>query len=245
MAAVLSALALGLQQASASVIIYDNFQRAGALDGSTVDTGGVTWVSSANNTTTINDGGYVIGGWNAKLPFTPEADKQYQLTLTVGPTIDQALRWGFANHTGGLSQYSYLAEDISNMMWGQIGIWTDGNIVQQHSYYGTTVAGTTTATPFTLDAGMGNGYVNTLDLFLDTTSGLASAQFTLKVNDVTKGTWSGNITGYNSIVFGRGTSDPFNTQIKDLTLQVIPEPASIGMFGAMAAALLLRRRFRG
>ncbi len=236
------ALGIGVLQSSAAVLIYDDFNRDGALHGSTVTTGGLTWTSSANNNTTTANGGQVVGGWNAKLAFTPEEDKRYQLTLTVGPTIDQALRLGFANHTGGLSQYSYLAEDISNMMWGQIGIWyAPGYDIQQHSYYGATVGGATTATAFTLDAGMGNGYVNTIDLFMDTTAGLSSAQFTLKVNGVQKGTWTGNVTNYNSIVFGRGTSDPFNTQINDLTLSVIPEPSSLAMFG-MTAGILLRRR---
>jgi hypothetical protein len=243
-AAVVSALAIGVQQASASILIYDNFNRDGVLHGSSVDVGGLTWTSTGsghNNTTTAN-GGQEIGGWNAKLAFTPEAGKIYQLTLTAGPTIQNALIWGFANDSGGFGDYNYLSQDVSDMTWARMGA-VDGGLYD----YGKDIGGSrTTDGTYTLDANTGPGFVNTLDMLLDTTSGLASAQMTLKVNNVTKGTWTSNVTGYNSIVFGRGTGtqDPNGTQISDLTLQVIPEPASLGMLGAAAAALLLRRKFR-
>ena len=247
--AALSALTVGVQQASASILIYDDFNRTGALNGSSPNIGGGTWTSSANNHTTTDNGGQVIGGWNAALPFTPEAGKEYKLTLTVGPVLDQALIWGFANHTGGFGDWDYLGQDVANMTWAQIGIWqATGYPIQQHNYYGTNIGGTTTppAVTYTLDAGMGNGYVNTLDLFLDTTLGLDSAVMTLKINNTQKGQWSGNVTGYNSIVFGRGTDGPYNTQITDLTLQAIPEPTTGLIFFLGSVALgLWRRTMRG
>jgi hypothetical protein len=50
-------------------------------------------------------------------------------------------------------------------------------------------------------------------------------------------------TPFRSIgVRGDGSSDIY---LDNITLSVIPEPASLGMLGAAAVAMLLRRRFRG
>ncbi len=229
-----------MTQASAEILIYDDFNRDGPLNGSTVTTGGQTWISTGsnhNNTTTAN-GGQEIGGWNAKLPFSPEAGKTYKLTLTAGPTIQNALQIAFGNKSGGFGDYNFLTEDVSNMAWVRIGavsggIYDFGNEVNN---------AITTMGTYTLDANTGPGYVNTLDLILDTTGGLAAAQLTWKINGVTKGNWTANVTGYDSILFGRGTGpeDPNSTQISDLTLQTVeltatttavtysPNPALLG-----------------
>lgn len=233
------ALAIGMQQASADVLIYDNFNRNGALNGSAVDIGAQNWVSTGsghNNTTTAN-GGQEIGGWNARLSFTPSAGMQYQLTLTVGPTLQNALQVGFAYDTGAFGDYNWLQQDVHDMAYARIGQVLDyGNYVSD--VYA--VAGT-----YTLDANTGPGFVNTLDLLLDTTSGLATSQLTWKINGVTKGTWSANVSTYNSIVFGRGDgpNDPNGTQISDLTLQTIPEPASglLILMGACGMGLLRKK----
>ena len=241
-AAALSALTVGIQQASATILISDNFNRNGALNGSTVDVGAQNWVSAAgghNNTTTAN-GGQEIGGWNARLAFTPETGKQYQLTLTVGPTLQNALQVAFAYDTGGFGDYNWLQQDVHDMAYARIGQVLDyGNYVAD--VY--SVAGT-----YTLDANTGPGYVNTLDLILDTTGGLSSAAMTWKINGVTKGTWTANVSTYNSIVFGRGDgpNDPNSTQISDLTLQTIPEPTTGLIFFLGSVALgLWRRTMRG
>lgn len=229
-----------IQQASAEVLIYDNFNRNGTLHGSTVDTGGLTWTStgsSHNNTTTAN-GGQEIGGWNAKLPFTPETGKTYQLTLTAGPTIQNALQIAFGNKSGGFGDYNFLTEDVSNMAWVRIGAQSGGT----YDFGNEVNNAVTTMGTYTLDADTGPGFVNTLDLILDTTGGLAAAQLTWKINGVTKGNWTADVTGYNSILFGRGTGpeDPNSTQISDLTLQTVeltatttavtysPNPALLG-----------------
>lgn len=241
-ALVITMLVFGIHHASSAVLIYDDFNRNGTLHGSTVTTGGLTWTSTGsghNNTTTAN-GGQEIGGWNAKLAFTPETGKQYELTITVGPTIQNALIWGFAYDVGGFADYDYLSQNVFDMAWARMGS-VDGGVYD----YGKDIGGARTmAGTYTLDANTGPGHVNTLTLLLDTTGGLSLAQLTLKVNDVTKGTWTADVSTYNSIVFGRGTGtqDPNGTQISDLTLEVIPEPSSIGMIGLSAAALLLRRR---
>ncbi len=233
------ALAFVIQQSSAAVLIYDDFNRNGPLDGSTVTTGGVTWTSSSLNSTTTANGGEVVGGWNAKLPFTPEAGKLYQLTITAGSNIWASLRMGFGQHAGGFSDFNYITQDVANLSWVLIGKDWD----PWHYQYGNTVAGTTTTVgTYTLDPNTGDGFLTTLSLVLDTTAGLSAAELTWKINGVTKGTWTNNVTGYDHIIFGRGGENPTNTQIKDLTLAVIPEPSSIGMLGLAVAALLVRRR---
>jgi hypothetical protein len=94
---------------------------------------------------------------------------------------------------------------------------------------------------------------NLITLVISDSSGTGSAFTTLSngFNDMVKmyvgatlvNTWTnldfGDADGYISF-------HAFNTvaQIDNLTLSVIPEPASLGMFGAAAVAMLLRRRFR-
>jgi hypothetical protein len=61
--------------------------------------------------------------------------------------------------------------------------------------------------------------------------------------------------GVSSYVVGRFTADStsgtlalgdaYRPQVNAIQLRAIPEPASLGMLGAAAAAMLLRRRFRG
>jgi hypothetical protein len=96
-----------------------------------------------------------------------------------------------------------------------------------------------------------------VDLLLDTTSGLSTAQLTFKLNGVTIGSWTGDGRTYNSVLFGRGLfgveegSDPSgNATVSDITVTMVPEPASL-VIGLCAGAVGLvtmraaghRRRF--
>lgn len=233
---------VGLSVTSQAAIIFsDSFNRTGALNGSTTDTGSLTWVSSANNSTvTTNDG--QTGGWNAKVAFTPVAGKVYTLTLTTTTTIGNALELGFANDTGGFGDYNGLIQDVSNMQTARIGAYPTYNT------YGSTVSGTRTHTQYTLNANAGPGFVNTLTLILDTTSGLSTSQLTWKINGDTEGTWAANVTGYNSVVFGRGLfggeggNDPTGSgTITSIALDAVPEP-SAALLGGLGMLALLRRR---
>jgi hypothetical protein len=252
--AVAAAAALVAVQTASSAIITlfnDGFNRTGGLNGSAVDykdatmyPGALTWVSSTNNTTQeANDG--MTGGWNARLAFTPVAGEIYLLTLTAGTTINNALELGFGIHSSSsFGTFDGLIQNVSNMQTARIG--SDAT----YNTYGPTVSGTRSHTQYTLDSGTGPGFVNTLTMLLDATSGLSTAQMTWSINGVEKGTWVANVTGYNAVLFGRGRfggeggSDPSgNATVRDITLQVIPEPATFGMLGAAAMAMLLRRRF--
>jgi hypothetical protein len=240
-------LAIDVKQASAEVIFSDDFNRNGPLHDSSVSyadptlyPGGLTWVSTGsghNNTTTAN-GGQEVGGWNARLSFAPLAGEQYLLSFTVGPTLQNALEVGFAQDSGSFGSYNWLNQDVLDMLTAKIGQIND---------FGHTVSGIRTqAGTYTLDSNTGPGYATPVSLLLDTTSGLSSASLTWKVNDVTKGTWSGDVSTYNSVVFGRGDgpNDPNGTQISNFMLtKVIPEPASgLLLISGIAGLLLIHRR---
>lgn len=237
--ATLAAFATSAQ--AATVLFSDSFNRTGTLNGSTTDTGSLSWTSSANNTTvTANDG--TTGGWNAKVAFTPVANKKYLLTLITTTTIGSALELGFADDTGTFGDYNGLQQDVSNMQTARIG--SDAT----YNTFGSTTGGTRSHTQYTLNAGAGPGNINTLTLLLDTTGGLAASQLTWKVNGDVEGTWTGNVTGYNSVVFGRGLfgaeggNDPTaNNTLSSIQLEVIPEP-SAALLGGLGMLALLRRR---
>jgi len=229
--------------AQAAVLFSDDFNRTGALNGSTTATGGLTWSSSNNNSTVTDDGGRT-GGWNAKVAFTPESGKLYLLTVTTTSTIQNALELGFGNSGSSFfgGDFDGLIQKVGNMQTARIGPDADYNT------FGPTVSGTRSHSSYTLDSGTGNGFVNTLTLLLDTTSGLATSQMTWSINGVQKGTWSADVTGYNSVMFGRGRfggeggSDPTgNNTVSNIQLEVIPEPTT-ALLGGIGMLCLLRRR---
>jgi hypothetical protein len=239
---VVLAAMIGAMSANAA-IISDDFNRTGVLNGSTVPTvdpvlypTGLTWLStgSGHNNTVAGTG--EVGGWNAFLSFTPQPGNQYLLTVVAGPTIQNALHVGFG-HRSGIGDYNYFQQDMSIHSAANLGQLNDyGNGVNQ----GYTPVGT-----YTLDANTGPGYVTTMELLLDTTSGLATSTLTWSVNSVVKGSWSADVSTYDIVGFGRGDgpNDPNGTIITGFSLDVIPEPATFGMFGVAGIAMLLRRRF--
>lgn len=255
-AAVVAALVLLCARvAPANTVFYDDFNRGNGtapssyLNGSTPTSynatlypSGLTWVSTAgssHNLTTTANGGQEVGGWNAKLPVTLEASRYYTLTMTVGPTLQNALQVGFGQKSGGMSDYNYLSQDVANMTWARIGQINDfGKSVSSVA----TVSGT-----YVLSGSSGPGFVNTLVLGVDTSNGLSNAALSWEVNGVVKGTWTSNLTGYNSFLFGRGDgpNDPNSTQISDVTLTaIVPEPSAVVLLGAGVAgtAVAFRRR---
>ena len=240
-------LLLGFATVSqAATVFIDDFNRTGPLHGSITSTGGLTWVSSTNNSTVTTNGGQT-GGWNAKVGFTPVTGELYLLTLTTTETIGNALEFGFGIHSGGFGQWDGLIQNVSNMQTARI------NADPTWNTYGSTVGGTRTHTQYTLDAGTGPGFVNTLTLLLDTTSGLSTSQLTYAINGVDKGTWVADVTGYNSVLFGRGhyggdgspqLNDPtFSGTVSSFQLEIIPEP-SIALLGGFGMLCLLGRRRR-
>lgn len=222
----------------ATIIFSDSFNRGSGADpadrlhGTFTEVGALQWNSSTNNRTTTADGGKT-GGWNAKVAFAPVTGQQYLLTITGGTLVNNAIEFGFANDSGGFTASNTLIEDVANMQTARIGALNS---------YGSVVSSTRSHTNYTTGVSPVGA---TLTLLMDTTGGLANASFTYRINGDLIGTWTGDVTSYNSVVFGRGQGGGTNpasvSAISDITLTAIPEPAA-ALLGGLGLLFLLRRR---
>ena len=203
------------------VLFSDDFNRGSStpLNGSlpkivnpTYYPSGLTWQSTGSGHNSTTAGQPETGGWNGMLSFTPEAGQKYLLTLEVGPTIQNALHIGFGRLNGGIGDYDFLTQNMYPVAGAKIGQIND---------YGNYNPGTSTAYSYTA----GPGDINTVSILLDTSSGLATAALTLSVNGETKGAWVADVSTYHHVGFGRGDgpNDPNGTQIRSISLSLVPE----------------------
>ena len=97
----LALAAIALAPASMAAIIYqDNFNRSGALAGSTVTTNNATW--TGGGTTSTTGGGQLSLDGRSWLPFSPAAGNIYTLSYTLNPNAavnDANIDIGFSNIT--------------------------------------------------------------------------------------------------------------------------------------------------
>jgi hypothetical protein len=231
---------LGLAAAScgvarAGVIYYDDFSGSGAanLNGTAPDIapGAQTWTA---HTTWKADGSKSAGGRvNAWLPFNPQPDHVYTVSLDVNPKISGSSDWfslGFSNgnstsnwHTSADQVFAWLLNREDD---------TSGSVVQ-------TFLGPDTASGASHDLNPNAvGWVN-LKVVLDTQAAAWTAEWF--VNDVSiRGpvAFASN-PAINYVGFGAWGSA---TGVVDNFALTIPEPATLSLLALGGLGLLARRR---
>lgn len=166
--------------------------------------------------------------------------------------------WTFEGNGGQIVARPYYGNQLASFYWGE-GIWQD-------LYSGASAAKIAAGDVYSISVDLGEtygpnnafGYV-TVGI-RDSVSGTVLTSWTSTEHPTALQTYSFNLTipaspagaGNTARLFiaapatqelaGTSRSGVDNVSV---LYTAIPEPASLGMFGAMAAALLLRRRFRG
>ena len=102
---------------SKQVIISEDFSGAGALDGSSTETGGLTWSAgtlwNADGTKTAN------GFSNALVPFQPQQGRVYTMSMTVNPDSSGSGDWfaaGFSDAPNPNGGWHTSANTVSGWM---------------------------------------------------------------------------------------------------------------------------------
>ncbi len=102
---------------SKQVIISEDFSGVGALNGSSTETGGLTWTAgtqwNADGTKTVS------GDSNAFVPFQPAEGRVYTLSMTVNPDVSTSSDWfavGFSNNTNSTGPWHTSGNTVSGWM---------------------------------------------------------------------------------------------------------------------------------
>ncbi len=243
-----TALAGLVGPASASNIIYqDSFggsSTLGTLDGAAPTTGsmGVTWAAPSSNTYGFSDSGYTSASATttryatAYLPFTPVTGEVYTLSASFNIT-------GLAsasNDYGAWMGLGFMTAVGSGWDSGGASPWemTTANLGggggNTQAWNGTEMVGVVNNTSGS----------NTLSLVLNTGSNLWSYQGYLTDSAGTSEVGSGTLSPNPSIIdvglqnsVGQGNISNFS-----LTVQPVPEPATLGLVAAGSLGVLLLKR---
>jgi hypothetical protein len=254
----LAVAALLVSASRASIVIYqDTFNRTdAALNGDQLGvasgftgTGGyggsetATWWAGPSFTT---DGTVAHSGGSGKayLPFTPQAGLVY--TLSVGMQNVSSGNWvaigfGTVNFGNTPDTLSFHDGGTNPAPWELLWYGNNGSTWWEGP-------GTTGSTGFSYANGGGGSGWNQLQIVLDTQTDVNNWTATLFVNGnqcPTTYTYSAASWAPNAIGWGaQSTAGVDMANADTFSLTVIPEPATFGMLGAAAVAMLLRRRVR-
>lgn len=251
---------------SAGTIYEDDFDRTGALHGSSPSVGSGTW--DAKNvwvTTSTEEGGYssntsgrrILG--NAWLPFEPVSGKVYTLSLDID--IDNITRGWVALGFSSSANTTTIFDEVTNTSaWGLIrGIPdpSDPGSSQITGYAGPKITGGTSfdGTDYPTSAA---GTFDTLRIELDTTGASWKTAWSYDKGadgdfvSLAEHTYSTNPT-IDYVGFGAGwdsSNQPENAHVQNfslsavpLSLSAVPEPSNV-LIGALLGVGMLRRKRR-
>lgn len=230
----------------AAVVYQDDFSGAGgALNTSTTDVGGGTWV--ANNA--FNDNGTINGAneGSAILTFNPEVNKEYTLSLDVRNTTDRWIGLGFGTVTlvsPGISRTNdRFSNDNRGVAWMLYrdhlsdpaqdiqlfaGLGTAGPIADTNPVFDSSLTHTLTIRLNTT----GDGSSFTANYFLDGVSLLSGGSPVTIVRNI-------DDLNFVGLTFDNATATP--PTFDNFMLSVVPEPSS-ALLGGLGLLGLLRRR---
>jgi hypothetical protein len=244
---VLVAMALCAGVSRAAMVIYqDTFDRtSAALNGDQMNvasgftgTGGfggggsgATWTADSGVSVNGSVATATLDAQIAYLPFAPQAG--YVYTYAIEGSAPQG--WsGFGFLTpqavgGGLHFHQHDPAPWVMLNTGGSIVWSKGPGYTAEDNVGSYTTGTFRSLAIVLDTqtDVDNW---TAKLYID--SSPVGSTFTYSA-----ASWTGNAIGFGD----NGNSD---VQADNLSLTVIPEPATFGFMGMAAVAMLLRRRFR-
>jgi hypothetical protein len=250
---IIAALAMSSAQAAPIIIYQDDFSGAyeGLLNGTAPDTrpGSQTW-----DARTTGDGGTfyradgTVFGWNsvwnstAKLAFTPQQGNLYALDARilgvsqVAGTSGGSIEIGFA--IGDTYERSFTQYNSHNVLM-QLG--GTNNQVAFYNGSGMTTSAWTSGPAATGDFDL-RIILDTNDVSTWTASWWAKRPTDGSYTEVYSASSvpAGVTLNYVGIA---GNTARVGGNFESFQLSIIPEPASLGMLGAAAIAMLLRRRF--
>lgn len=221
-------LAAGLAQAT--LIFQDTFSTNGALKGRAVETGTGTWIADATLMTSNGAAlpGATANGKDGLLAFTPETGKIYTLSADVNVISGSTyVGIGFASNTNGTPNGSEYFHALIDTLSPWINMQTNR------------IVGTMTGpaggglTQFS-----GKGTNGTVKVVLDTTGANWVSTWYFNNTALRTNTFSGTL-GINYVGFGTGGS--VNTTVDNFKLEMIPEPATLGLFGVVGSVLVFVR----
>jgi hypothetical protein len=198
-----------------------------------VETGTGNWIAYGTNL--VSTGGVALpgatsGGKAALLAFTPQAGMVYTLSADVSAISGSAtyLGVGFAANTNGVPLGNELFAGLVDTFapWEYVG--TNGTVAALLGPGGGGYAGFP-----------GKGSSGTIKIVLDTTGTDWVSTWYFNNAALRTNTYSGAL-GINYVGFGTGGL--LNATVDNFTLDAIPEPATLGLFGILGVVLFLVRR---
>lgn len=243
----LAVFMLAAATVSASILYQDDFSGSSGADlnGTAPDIGAGTWLSDTDANSWKADGSNAGGdSESAFLAFAPVAGKIYTLTVNMNVDNDEG-KW-FA--MGFAKTYTVDKSHASGSTIGTAWMLYKGADTTAPQQEITTFLGGATATT----GGVGYNFEDQgdveLKVVLDTTDGGTGAawdvEWFFQGNSIRTAANSFGATGASGISYvGISAEGSASGVVHDMTLEVIPEPATLGLLGLSAAALIGARRF--